>query len=306
LLKADQGNIFGYSSQVKMHPDEIDIDAALVKWLLVDQFPHLAEKPIKAVRSIGTVNAIYRLGDDLCVRLPRVPTWAKDIEKEWTWLPEIALHVSLDIPKPVVRGNPVKRYPYPWAVYRWIGGSPYRDDLIKDEQQTARALANFIRELRSIDPTGAPRGGRAPLAELDAVTRAAIRASKGAIALELVSDAWARALETPPWDGKPVWIHGDLLRSNLLVRNGRLCAVIDFGGAGVGDPAADVVPAWSVFNQAGRETFRTALAVDKATWARARGYALHQALLIIPYYSKSNPKFVSLAVRTVDEILKDL
>lgn len=288
-----------------MHSDEMDIDIALVKWLLADQFPHLAEEPITIVRSTGTVNAIYHLGDDLCVRLPRVPAWAKDIEKEWAWLPKIAPHVSLEIPMPVARGNPVKRYPYPWAVYHWIDGSPYQDALIRDERQTALALASFIREFRSIETVGAPRGGRAPLADLDAVTRTAIRSSNDAIDPAAASEVWARALETPPWEGTPVWIHGDLLRSNLLVRDGCLCAVIDFGGVGVGDPAADVVPAWSVFNQAGRETFRAALDVDRATWERARGYALHQALLIIPYYSKSNPKFVSLAVRTVDEILKD-
>ena len=120
---------------------------------------------------------------------------------------------------------------------------------------------------------------------------------------QAASAAWALALESPPWDGKPVWIHGDLLKSNLLVQGGRLCAVLDFGEAGIGDPAADVVPAWSVFNKTGRETFRRALDVDDDTWSRARGYALHQALMIIPYYPKTNPEFVTMAKRTVEEIL---
>jgi aminoglycoside phosphotransferase (APT) family kinase protein len=123
---------------------------------------------------------------------------------------------------------------------------------------------------------------------------------------EAVSEAWARSLESIPWDGKPVWIHGDLLKSNLLVQRGRLCAVLDFGGVGIGDPAADVVPAWSVFNKIGRETFRQALDVDDDTWSRARGYALHQALMIIPYYPKTNPEFVTMARRTVEEILTEL
>jgi aminoglycoside phosphotransferase (APT) family kinase protein len=121
-----------------------------------------------------------------------------------------------------------------------------------------------------------------------------------------VSAAWTRSLQSPPWDGNPVWIHGDLLKSNLLVKSGRLSAVIDFGGVGIGDPAADMVPAWSVFHQAGRAAFRQAIGVDDGTWNRARGYALHQALLIIPYYSHKNPEFVAMAMRTVEEILTDL
>jgi aminoglycoside phosphotransferase (APT) family kinase protein len=113
-------------------------------------------------------------------------------------------------------------------------------------------------------------------------------------------------LEAPAWDGTPVWIHTDLLRPNVLVDRGRLCAVIDFGSVGVGDPAADVIAAWSVFSQSGRATFRGALDVDDGTWNRARGYALHQAVLIIPYYAETNPEFVALAKRTVEEVLADI
>jgi len=123
---------------------------------------------------------------------------------------------------------------------------------------------------------------------------------------EAVSAAWARSLEAPPWDGKPVWLHGDLLKSNLLVQDGRLFAVLDFGGVGIGDPAADVVPAWSVFGKEGREAFRQALEVDDDTWSRARGYALHQAVMIIPYYPATNPDFVAMARRTVEEVLAEL
>lgn len=293
-------------AQVKMHEGEIDIDAALVKRLLTEQFPHLTEKPITVIRSTGTVNAIYRLGNDLCVRLPRLKTWAESIEREWKWLPTLAAHISLKIPKPLARGQPTRWYPCPWAIYHWIDGSPYRDDLIADERQAAHDLVDFILELRSADVRGAPSGGRKLLIELDAATRSAIESSRGVIDSEAASAAWTSALQASPWNGKPVWIHGDLLRSNLLVQDGRLRAVIDFGGVGIGDPAADVIPAWSVFNKAGRETFRQALAVDDGTWRRARGYALHQALLIIPYYPATNPEFVALAKRTVAEILTDL
>lgn len=302
----NQKQDFNHGAQVKMHEGEIDIDIALVKRLLTEQFPHLAERSITVVRSTGTVNAIYRLGNEFYVRLPRLETWAQSIDNEWTWLPKLAPHISLNIPKPLARGKPTNWYPCPWAVYHWREGSPYQDDLISDERQVAYDLANFILELRSIDRLGAPRGGRRPLIELDAATRSAIESSRGVIDTQAVSAAWALSLESPPWDGKPVWIHGDLLKSNLLVQGGRLCAVIDFGGVGIGDPAADVVSAWSVFNKIGRETFRQALDVDDNTWSRGRGYALHQALMIIPYYPKTNPEFVTMAKRTVEEILTEL
>lgn len=302
----NQKQDFKQGAQIKMHEGEINIDAVLVKRLLTKQFPHLVDRSLTLVRSTGTVNAIYRLDHDLYVRIPRLGIWAESIEHELTWLPKLDPHISLNIPKPLARGKPTNWYPHAWAIYHWIEGSSYQDQLISDERQVAYDLVNFILELRSIDMLGAPHGGRRPLIELDAATRSAIESSREVIDTEAVSAAWNRSLESPPWDGKPVWIHGDLLKSNLLVQGGRLCAVIDFGGVGIGDPAADVVPAWSVFSEVGRETFRRALDVDDDTWNRARGYALHQALMIIPYYPKTNPEFVTMAKRTVEEILTEL
>jgi aminoglycoside phosphotransferase (APT) family kinase protein len=290
---------------MKMHAGQVDIDEALVARLVAAQFPHLGDLAVNAVPSMGTVNAIYRLGDHLCARFPRVSSWADDLQKELTWLPKLAPSLPLRIPKPLAQGQPTNDYPFFWTIYRWIAGQPYRDDLVHDERQAAANLAQFVLELRRIDPTGAPRGGRKPLHELDAVTRAAIESSRGVIDTQAAAAAWEKALEAPIWDGAPTWIHGDLLRPNLLVDRGRLHAVIDFGGVGVGDGAADVIAAWSVFGQPVRAAFRAALDVDDGTWNRARGYALHQALLIIPYYAKTNPAFVALAKRTVEEILAD-
>jgi aminoglycoside phosphotransferase (APT) family kinase protein len=162
-------------------------------------------------------------------------------------------------------------------------------------------------ELRRIDPvTAAPRTGRKPLCKLDAVTRAAIESSRGVIDGDSATAAWERALEAPAWRGTPVWIHTDLLRPNVLVRGGRVCAVIDFGGVGVGDPASDVIAAWSVFGHTGRGIFRGVLDVDDGTWNWARGYALHQAVMIIPYYGETNPGLVAQAKRTVEEVLADI
>ena len=287
-----------------MHLDEVEIDAGLVGRLVAAQFPRLADLPIRAVASTGTVNAIYRLGDHLYARLPRVQSWAKDLDKEWHWLPRLAPHLSLQVPVPVAKGRAHSGYPFAWAIYRWIDGQPYADDLVHDERQAAKDLAQFVGQLRGIDPVvGAPRGGRRPLADLDTDTREAIKSGRGLIDSDAATTAWERALEAPAWTGQPVWIHTDLLRPNLLVNGGRLSAVIDFGGIGIGDPAADVIAAWSVFGPSGRATFRSALDVDDGTWSRARGFALHQAAVIIPYYRETNPGFVTLAQRTIEEIL---
>jgi aminoglycoside phosphotransferase (APT) family kinase protein len=291
---------------MKLHDDEVDIDADLVGWLVATQFPHLTDLPIREVQPTGTVNAIYRLGDHLYARLPRVRWWAADLAKECHWLPRLAPHLPLRVPEPVGKGHPAGSYPFTWAIFRWIHGQPYADDLIDDEHQAATDLARFVADLRRIGPAGAPSGGRKPLRELDAVTRAAIESARGVIDSDAALAAWERALQAPPWNGTPVWIHTDLLRPNLLVHDGRLCAVIDFGGVGVGDPAADVIAAWSVFGHTGRAVFRGALDIDDTTWSRARGYALHQAALIIPYYGETNPGFVALAKRTIEEVLADI
>jgi aminoglycoside phosphotransferase (APT) family kinase protein len=290
---------------MKMHEGEVDIDADLVGRLVAEQFPELAELPIGEVRSTGTVNAIYRLGDHLYARLPRVRGWARDLDNELRWLPRLGPQLPLRIPEPVGRGRPGSSYPFSWAIYGWIDGQPYADELVDDERQAAKELARFVVDLRRIDPSGAPRGGRKPLRELDVVTRAAIDSARGVIEGDAATAAWERALRAPAWAGTPVWVHCDLLRPNVLVRDGRVFSVIDFGSAGVGDPAADVIAAWSVFGRAGRGVFRAALEVDDGTWERARGFALHQAALIVPYYGETNPGFVASARRTIGEVLAD-
>ena len=288
----------------KMHADEVDIDAELVGRLVAKQFPQWADLSISAVRSTGTVNAIYRLGEQLYVRLPRLASWAQTLDKERHWLPKLAPHLSLRVPEPIAEGHPGASYPLSWAIYRWIDGQVYTDEIVDDEHQAAKDLALFITELRRIDPAvGAPRGGRMPLGDLDALTRSRLESARDVIDARAAIAAWERALTAPAWDGTPVWVHADLLRSNLLVDEGRLSAVIDFGSAGIGDPAADVIAAWSVFSHAGRGTFRSALDVDDGTWNRARGFALHQAAMAIPYYLETNPEFVALAKRTLEEIL---
>jgi aminoglycoside phosphotransferase (APT) family kinase protein len=291
---------------MKMHDGEADIDAALVRELVAAQFPRLAALPVTSFASTGTVNAIYRLGSQLYARLPRTARWAADLEAESRWLPRLAPHLSLRVPEPVAMGRPAGRYRLPWAIYQWIEGQPYADGLAGDERQAARDLARFVTELRALDTAGAPRAGRRPLRELDAGTRAGITAAGEDIDGGAALAAWELALEAPAWDGRtPVWIHADLLRPNLLVDGGRLRAVIDFGAAGAGDPAADLIAAWSVFGPAGREAFRAALDPGDGAWERARGVALHQAVMLIPYYRTTNPGMAALGRRTVGQVLAD-
>lgn len=289
-----------------MHANELAVDLALVKLLIEEQFPEFAMLPISKVNSIGTVNYIYRLGDDLYVRLPRVPDWA-DVEKEWKWLPWISPHISLKIPEPIALGRPNAAYPLRWAIYKWISGSDYSDESICDEKDIAISLASFVNELHSIEvPADAPKAGRLPLIELNKITLEAIDAAKDVLDSEKVVAAWVDSCKASAWHGKPVWIHADLLKTNLLLSSGRLAAVIDFGSAGIGDSAFDLIPAWSVFSSKARGVFLNSVNADKDTVCRARGYALHQAALIIPYYKETNPKFVGMALKTIDEIINNM
>ncbi|MFU8947955.1 aminoglycoside phosphotransferase family protein [Mycetocola zhadangensis] len=288
-----------------MHGDEIQIDAGLVSRLLADQFPEGRGMALREFRSIGTVNAIYRLGSNLLVRLPRRARWAADLDREREILPRLESRLPLAIPRPVFAGSPSEDYPSTWAIYEWINGATYSDNTIRNEAQAARDLASFVTELRRLEVSGAPPAGRRPLSELDGSTREAIARASGLIDAERALAVWDGDSRTEPWKSSPVWIHTDLLRPNLLAHNGRLTAVLDWGGAGVGDPAADAIAAWSVFTARGRQVFRRSLGVDDATWQRARAYALHQAALIIPYYRDTNPEFMLTAVRTVREVLAD-
>jgi aminoglycoside phosphotransferase (APT) family kinase protein len=285
-----------------MHADEVEIDRDLVRRLVASQHRQWAELALEPVASTGTVNAIWRLGADMYVRLPRVQAWAGDLEKELRWLPVLAPHLSLVVPEPIAAGEPQFGYPFTWAIYRWYEGEAFDAALVADECRAADDLAQFVGELRGLDTTGAPRSRRdRPLHIRDAEMRAAVDAARDHVDADAVTAAWESALQAPEWDGTLVWTHGDLLPPNALVVNGRISAIIDFGNVGVGDPAVDLIAAWSILGDESRDAFRLALDVDDATWARARGFAL-QTLLAIPYYIETNPVFAAMAQRTVGQI----
>jgi aminoglycoside phosphotransferase (APT) family kinase protein len=201
---------------------------------------------------------------------------------------------------------PGEGYPWPWAVYRWLEGENPVLGALADADGLARELGRFVRALRAIDRTGAPPAGRAkPLPERDAETRAALADLRGLIGTDRPAAAWEEALRTPPWDGEPTWIHGDLMPGNLLLRDGRLAAVIDFAGVGLGDPAVDLIVAWNLLPAGARDVYRGELDADDATWARGRGWALSVALIQLPYYWETNPALAGNARHVLRELLGD-
>jgi aminoglycoside phosphotransferase (APT) family kinase protein len=294
-----------------MHHGEVETDVALVRRLLAAQFPHWAGLPIEQVHAGGTDNAIYRLGADLAVRLPRIKSATGQAETERVWLPRLAPRLPLAIPVPLATGAPGEGYPWRWSIQRWLAGENATTARLTDPDQAARDLARFIAALRRITTTGWPPPEPPAsfrdqsLASRDAAVRAAIAALGGALDAEAATAAWEAALAAPEWDGPRVWIHADLQPLNLLLDGGRLSAVIDFGGLGLGDPAVDVMAAWTLFSGGTREVFRAALEVDGATWARGRGWALSMGLIALPYYETTNPTLAGVARRAIDEVLDE-
>ncbi|WP_037671397.1 aminoglycoside phosphotransferase family protein [Streptomyces griseus] len=296
------------------------IDASLVHRLLAAQFPHWAQLPVTPVPRSGLDNATFRLGDDLSVRLPRYAHWVGQVEREHRWLPRLAPHLPLPVSAPVAQGEPGEGYPYPWSVYRWLEGETATTEDLTDPVRAALDLAGFITALQDIDTTGGPgpeqsnafRGvpmgdDRDSLAA-EARVRPKIEALRGTglVDVDAVTEVWEAALAAPAWQKPPVWIHGDLATGNLLTRNGRLSAVIDFGTLAVADPAVDLMPAWKFLPAPALPAFREAVAADDATWARARGWALAGSLPVPedPFF-REDPDRVTQALRHLEAVIAD-
>lgn len=286
------------------------IDGPLVRRLVAAQFPRWADLPIEAVEFEGWDNRTFRLGASMSVRLPSAERYAAQVEKEHHWLPRLAPLLPLPIPVPLAKGTPAEGYPWHWSVYRWLEGENATVARIDDLAQFATALARFLAALQEIDPTGGPqpgphnffRGG--PLAVYDTETRDAVEAMRGRIDTDAVTAVWEASLAAT-WRGTPVWLHGDVSAENLLVGGGRLSAVIDFGCLGVGDPACDLAIAWTFFSGESREVFRETLRLDRAAWARGRGWALWKALITLAQHEHTNRVEAGKARRAIDAVLGD-
>lgn len=291
-----------------MHSGETDTGPALTRRLVSGQFPHWAGLPLRRVDSFGTDHAIYRLGDHLAVRLPRIASATGQAELEARWLPRFAPLLPLALPVPVALGEPGFGYPFTWSVCEWLPGVSATDaDL--DLMRAAADLAAFICALAGIPAAGAPprrlsaRGGL--LALRDDEVRLAVAELGDRIDGAAALRSWEQSLHAPAWQGADVWLHGDLLPGNLLATGGRMSAVIDFGCLGVGDPAWDYLPAWNLLTGPSRERFRARLGTDDGAWLRGRGAALSQAVVALPYYWDSNPGMVRQASHALAEVLAD-
>ncbi len=293
-----------------MPPAKVDINVSLVGRLVAAQFPQWADLPITPVEFDGWDNRTFRLGEDMAVRLPSAEAYTGQVEKEHRWLPRLAPLLPLPIPVLLAMGVPADGFPWHWSVYRWLEGENATIERIDDLHRFATTLARFLAALQQIDPAGGPppgphnffRGG--PLAIYDTETRDAIAALHSKIDSDAVTVVWEEALKAT-WHGTPVWLHGDLNAANLLVRRGRLSAVIDFGCSGVGDPACDLTIAWTLFSGESREAFCAALPVDGATWARGRGWALWKGLITLAEHVDTNPLEAGKARRAINEVLAD-
>ncbi|WP_243057473.1 aminoglycoside phosphotransferase family protein [Nocardioides sp. SR21] len=291
-----------------MHDDDVPTTAEQVARMVAQQHPQWSHLPVTPVSEFGTDHCLFHVGDELVARMPRVGWAADQAASDAAWLPVLAPHLPVTVPAPVALGEPDDDYPFAWSVAPWLPGTtPTADNA--DPRALAADLGGFVRALHAVDATDGPRktgtDRGSPIRGLDEYVRRAIEECGDRIDTAAVTAAWEDCVAAPDWAGDPVWIHGDLMPGNLLVRDGRLSAVIDWGALGTGDPAPDLAPAWYTIPSARRE-LREAVEYDDDTWRRARGWALGPALTGIPYYWDTVPAFAQRGQRTVAAVLADL
>lgn len=291
----------------KMHTEELEISLTLVKKLIKDQCPKYCSLPLKPIKTTGTTHALFRLGSEYLIRLPRLEESSVNIEKENEFLPQFEKFLSIPISIPIFKGNPNNDYPCNWMIVKWQEGKIADFDEETEFFDLAKDLALFINELHSIEVNNGPLSRRGiPLnsKDLQHQVKSAIEKLKDELNINEIKNLWEELSNIPYWDKKPVWIHGDLLPGNILVKDKRLSAVIDFSDLGIGDPACDLIPAWCIFNSQSRNHFKKHLLnVDESTWQRSRGWALCIGLIILPYYKHTNPSLVNVAKKMIDQVI---
>lgn len=289
-----------------MHDNEVPVHDEMVRRLVDSQLPEWAGLPLRRLPPIGTDHQLFRLGDDLLVRMPRIEWALSQVETDAAWLPRLAPHLPAALPEQVALGQPGAGYPWRWSVVRWIPGHTPEPGSISSET-VARELGAFVTALQDVDTAGAParvdRG--APLALRDELVREDLDALGNRVDQGAVLAVWEDALGAPAWDGPPVWLHGDLKAGNLLVDGDRLVGVIDWGGVGIGDPALDLTPAWLSLRPEARGAFREAAELDDAAWRRGRGWALTISLRELPYYWDRSPELADGARRAIAVVLEE-
>lgn len=263
-----------------------EITVELIRRLLTEQFPQWATLPIRPVAKDGWDNLTLRLGDTMSLRFPSAEVYSPQVDKEHRWLPVLRPQLPVSIPRPLGRGEPGAGFPRPWSIYEWLPGQQVSLSKTPDPLLLANDVAGFLTTLFAIDATGGPAAGKhsfyrgASPANWDESARAAIDELADLIDAPDALAVWEAALASE-WERPPVWFHGDMSGSNLLMHDDRLSAVIDFGTCGVGDPACDLVIAWTLFHGDSRQSFRQQVGLDIDTWARARGWMLWKAAVTL-------------------------
>jgi len=288
-----------------MHEGECKVNNNLLKNLLTEQFPQWADLNIRLIQPEGTDNAMYYLGKDKIIRLPRIPSAAKNIDKEINWLPKLAPLLPIEIPKPMGFGEPNQMYPFHWYICQRIKGSNPDLNNPLDLEQAAIDLGQFVNAMRKISLKNGPRVKRGmPLRNMDVETRQAINQLSDLYDIKLLAKIWDETLSVPDWTGKDIWIHADLHAGNVLAFDGKITGIVDFGMMGVGDPSADCMPAWTLLSQGTRNIFKDIVNPDTATWLRGRGWAFCMGVVAYPYYKDTNPAFAALARKMIDEVIQ--
>ena len=291
--------------------DRIVVSTEQVRALVDSQFPQWAGLDIQPVELSGWDNRSFRLGDDMLIRMPSAARYVAQVEKEHRWLPALAPLLPFPIPAPLALGQPGQGYPFRWSVYRWLEGEPLARHLDRVDLSTiAIDVAAFLRALHGVDASDGPpagahnfhRGGS--LSVYDGEAKASAVRLADEVDQALAMEIWQLALSSH-WRKQGVWVHGDIAEGNLLVKDGRLSAVIDFGSSGVGDPSSDLILAWNVLDAESRAVFRRALELDEATWQRGRGWALWKALIVLDAERGRNDKMAEWSRRTIREVFAD-
>jgi aminoglycoside phosphotransferase (APT) family kinase protein/GrpB-like predicted nucleotidyltransferase (UPF0157 family) len=300
------------SSLMAQRPDDkrLIVEEDFVRRLVAAQFPEWKDLPIQAVPLSGWDNRTFRLGDHMLIRMPSAAEYALQVEKEQEWLPRLAPFLPLPIPAPLAVGEPMDVYPWKWSIYGWLDGETAASEHIADLCEFAADLAKFLKAFQSIASTGGPlpglhsfyRGGS--LMTYDTEVRQALVTLERKIDVKAATKVWETALATT-WNGKPVWVHGDISAGNLLVRNGRLSAVIDFGQLAIGDPACDLAIAWTFFKGKSREAFRKEIPLDEGTWSRGRAWTLWKSLVVVAGFTNPNNFESAQCWRIIEEVLED-
>lgn len=291
--------------------DRIVVSTEQVRALVDSQFPQWAGLNIRPVELSGWDNRSFRLGDEMLIRMPSAARYVAQVEKEHRWLPALAPLLPFPVPAPLALGQPGEDYPFRWSVYRWLEGEPLARDLDRVDLSTiAIDVAAFLGALHGVDASDGPpagahnfhRGGS--LSVYDGEAKASAVRLADEVDQALAMEIWQLALSSH-WRKQGVWVHGDIAEGNLLVKDGRLSAVIDFGSSGVGDPSSDLILAWNVLDAESRAVFRRALDLDEATWQRGRGWALWKALIVLDAERGRNDKMAEWSRRTIREVFAD-